>query len=128
MKKTIAFALSIILLITILILPASAGNNDYVRIDLTENVELVIENNQLTDRQINRIVSHFNDDTDEIVTYNLICTLFGHNLQYTIANKITHNYYSTSPKCKNDMYSVGTCERCGYTESELISSERIGCH
>lgn len=60
---------------------------------------------------------------------NIICTLFGHSNETTITYSVTHNVYSTSPKCVQDTYTTYTCTRCGHVETELTSSVRIStCH
>jgi len=60
---------------------------------------------------------------------NVLCTLFGHNYEITYSTSVTHNVYTTSPKCVRNTYKASTCTRCGHSETELYKSERIStCH
>jgi hypothetical protein len=62
---------------------------------------------------------------------NILCTLFGHNLTTSTVIEVTHNVYTTSPKCVQKTYDVTTCTRssCDYFEKVLVSSKRISsCH
>ena len=62
---------------------------------------------------------------------NILCTLFGHDLTTSYVSEVTHNVYTTSPKCVKKTYEVVTCTRssCDYFEKTLISSKRIStCH
>ena len=62
---------------------------------------------------------------------NILCTLFGHNLTTSYVSEVTHNVYTTSPKCVKKTYEVIPCTRssCDYFEKNLISSARISsCH
>lgn len=69
------------------------------------------------------------EETDPIQDRNIICTLFGHNYTTTASTSVTHNVYTTSPKCVRNTYETKTCTRCGHTETELIESVRIStCH
>lgn len=65
------------------------------------------------------------------VKSNILCTLFGHSIKTATAVEVTHNAYTTSPKCLQKTYRVETCERtnCDYFVKTLISSKRIStCH
>lgn len=60
---------------------------------------------------------------------DILCTLFGHNYEISYSYTVTHNVYTTSPKCLQKTYTTSTCTRCGYTETELTSTKRISiCH
>ena len=65
------------------------------------------------------------------VNSSIFCTLFGHSIKTATAVEVTHNAYTTSPKCLQKTYRVETCERnnCDYYVKTLISSKRIStCH
>ena len=65
------------------------------------------------------------------INSNLFCVLFGHSIKTATAVEITHNVYTTSPKCVKNTYTVETCERsnCDYYVKTLKSSMRIStCH
>jgi hypothetical protein len=60
---------------------------------------------------------------------NIICDIFGHNLTTTTAVEVTHNVYTTSPKCVRKTYNGEYCTRCDYINKTLKSSVRIStCH
>lgn len=61
---------------------------------------------------------------------NILCTLFGHKYEETGSSyTVTHNVYTTSPKCVRNAYTTYNCTRCGDVKTELTSSERIStCH
>ena len=69
------------------------------------------------------------EDTEPNQDRNIICTLFGHDFTTTTTSSVTHNVYTTSPKCVRNTYETRTCTRCGHVETELIDSVRIStCH
>lgn len=69
------------------------------------------------------------EDSEPEQDRNILCTLFGHNYETTISYTVTHNVYTTSPKCVKKTYTTYTCSRCGHVETELTKTERIStCH
>ena len=69
------------------------------------------------------------DNSEHVAPVGLLCSIFGHKVTESTAKEITHNVYSTAPKCVEKVYTVKTCSRCDdYIETELISSIRIYCH
>ena len=59
---------------------------------------------------------------------NLLC-LFGHSTTTTTVLAVTHNYYTTSPKCREQTYRIIYCTRsgCNYNTSSVIRDMRILC-
>lgn len=65
------------------------------------------------------------------INTNLICTLFGHSIETSIALETIHNAYTTSPKCVQNTYQIDMCTRssCDYIQKTLIDSTRTSlCH
>ena len=59
---------------------------------------------------------------------NLLC-LFGHTTTTTTVWAVTHNYWTTSPKCREQTYRIFYCTRsgCNYNTGSVISDFRIQC-
>lgn len=67
------------------------------------------------------------DLNDEKISYNLLCSIFGH--EYVIDNtvKITHKVRDSGERCLEEIYELGECSRCGDTYTDVISSYYINC-
>ena len=59
---------------------------------------------------------------------SLLC-LFGHTTTTTTVYAVTHKYYTTSPKCREQTYRIIYCTRsgCNYNTGSIISDFRILC-
>lgn len=64
---------------------------------------------------------------DEVQTYGLMCTLFGHKYEESTISVITHKVYKYAPRCKDEAYDVSVCTRCDYQEQTLITTSYIDC-
>lgn len=64
---------------------------------------------------------------DEVQTYGLMCTLFGHKYEESTISVITHKVYKYAPRCKDEAYDVKICTRCDYQEQTLITTSYIDC-
>ena len=64
---------------------------------------------------------------DEVQTYGLMCTLFGHKFETSEISVITHKVYQYAPRCKDEAYDVSICTRCDYQEQTLITTSYIDC-
>ena len=60
-------------------------------------------------------------------TYGLWCTLFGHSYTEDTVTTITHCVRESVPRCLQEIFVVGECSRCGDTYSTLNSSGYINC-
>lgn len=114
---------------------ASAASIDDTNVFYYEDSEIIIEGEHLNYDEMKRIADYISGDlsienntADSSSVYGLMCTLFGHNIEKSTAKEISHNVYSTAPKCLEKTYEVKTCSRCDYIEKTLISSKRINCH
>ena len=123
-KSLFAILLALTLLTCTFVLPTSAKEAT------NNNVEIII-NDDVSEETKAKIEKHFENgepsNTDDITTYGLTCTLFGHKLENTIVETITHKVRTTAPKCLRKVYNYNACTRCDYETSELIATENIYC-
>ena len=103
--------------------------NDNTYMYQSNNVEITITHSGLSEEKLLHIAQMLesrrsNTDTQ---TYGLTCTLFGHKLTVVESKVVTHMVYDTYPYCMAEYYDVTACERCDYMETELSSTERVGC-
>lgn len=129
MKKII----SVFLIVTLFALSAtiitSASESSTVVIT-TDEAEYTVEfeNTNISKEQREAIAYNlvFGKD-DNIQTYGLMCTLFGHKTEGTSISVITHKVKTTSPRCKRDSYVITTCTRCDYYDEEYTGTSYISC-
>ena len=59
---------------------------------------------------------------------SLLC-IFGHNTTTTTVWVVTHNVYTTTPKCRQQTYRIIYCTRsgCNYNTGSIIGDARIPC-
>lgn len=68
-----------------------------------------------------------NGTDDETSTYNILCTLFGHDTINESVSATRHKVYDESPRCLRKSYLVTTCSRCDYQELELVYETYVVC-
>lgn len=92
--------------------------------------EIIVEGQSLSYEEMKEIADYVagENSDDGISVCGLTCTLLGHKISESTVKEITHNVYSTAPKCVQKTYTVKTCSRCDYIEKELITSKRVNCH
>lgn len=76
-----------------------------------------------------RVVAAICEETEytAVQPRNVLCDLFGHNMDTDETYAYEHKVYSSSPRCIKYTYNYDTCTRCGYSEEYLVSSERFDC-
>ena len=125
MKRLFAILLVLTLLICTFAIPVSAKETT-----VENDVEIII-NNEVSTETTQKIKKYFATGEPATVnnasTYGITCTLFGHKLENTIVETITHKVRATSPRCLERTYAYEACTRCDYENSTLIGSEYIGC-
>lgn len=107
------------------VIPTSAKTNTN-----NNNVEIIINGDvsEETKAKIERYFATGEPATDESISnYGLTCTLFGHKLENTVIETITHKVRATSPRCKEQTYLYEACTRCDYETSTLVDTEYISC-
>lgn len=124
-KKILSIILAITILGCVFVMPANAAETE-----AHEHIEIIIVNQDISEEAKEKAIAFYtngSEETEDVATYGLTCTLFGHNLETTGVYKITHEVRSTSPRCLKKIYDYSTCTRCDYEESVLISSAYIVC-
>jgi hypothetical protein len=67
--------------------------------------------------------------TYRVMTPRSILCIFGHNMVRTTAIEINHNFWSTSPRCRETIWRVDYCIRnnCSHMVMTQVSQLRITC-
>lgn len=127
MKKINRILSLLLLTVFIFTITVSANSNTYIYTD--GNIEIKITHPELSEEKIlqiiNVLINHENSKNAQ--PFGLTCTLFGHKLSTSVATITDHMVYDSYPYCKNQIYDVSICERCDYTETILVATERVGC-
>jgi len=96
------------------------GNSDYTVI--------FAEDSCFDEHEKEQIIKHLTDSaTNGATTYNLLCTLFGHNYQTEFVSGVRHKVYDAAPRCIEEVYELQICTRCSDVQSNLISYSSIFC-
>lgn len=123
-KNLFAILLALTLLTCTCVLPTSAKETT------NNNVEIIIID-EVSEETKSKIEKHFENgepyNDNRVTTYGLTCTLFGHKLENSAVDVITHKVRATSPRCVCKTYNYHACTRCDYEASELIGTEYIVC-
>lgn len=95
------------------------------------NTEVCITHDGLSEEKLLQLAQLLatGETNSDMQAYGLVCTLFGHKLVTTTSDVTTHMVYETYPHCEVKHYRTTLCERnnCNYAETELLSTENIGC-
>ncbi len=125
-KSLFAILLVLTLLTCTFVIPTSAKeakiNDTYVEIII--NDEVSAETKAKIEKYFATGEPIVNED---IATYGITCTLFGHKLENSTVATITHKVRATAPRCKKQTYTYQACTRCDYETSTLIDTEYIFC-
>lgn len=128
MKKVLAlvFAISLFMLLAIASSAEEAGAEYYYR---EGDCEIYIQRSTLSDEQLELIAQRIagTNSSSTQTERGLTCTLFGHDYEYTTVTKITHKYYASSPRCREETYRVGICSRCDDSTQTLEATIRLYC-
>lgn len=128
MKKIIALIMVVVSLFSVISVSAYAEEASEDTITVTVNeTEFIFDVNTSEEYRNKFIADYFNGNDDDVATYGLMCTLFGHKLESSVITAITHKAKATAPRCLRERYNTEVCSRCDYTNSVLISSEYISC-
>lgn len=128
MKKIIAIVMVVVSLFSVMSISAYAEDTNEYTITVTVNeTEFIFEANTSEEFR-NKIITHyFNENDEDVATYGLMCTLFGHKLESSIITATTHKVRATAPRCLRETYDTEACTRCDYTNAELIDASYISC-
>ncbi len=126
-KRFLSLLLTLAVLIGLFAIPTSAVEEPEV---VTEEIEIFIENEDISEETRAKIIAYYSDpnhEDDGIATCGLTCTLFGHKLENSTVRSVTHKARSTAPRCLEKTYDYDACTRCDYETSTLLSSTYIFC-
>lgn len=130
MKKLLALILAIVSVLSLATFSVSAETADENTVVIVRgDVEYVFEADA-SEEFINSFIyscENEHEDCEETATYGLMCTLFGHKLESSTVQTITHKAASTAPRCLRKIYDVTACTRCDYSTKTLKSSQYIYC-
>ncbi len=128
MKKIIAIIMVVVSLFSVMSISAFAAEESEDTITVTVNeTEFIFDANTTEEFRNKVIADYFNDSDEDVVTYGLMCTLFGHKLESKVITAITHKAKATAPRCLRERFDVQACSRCDYITKDLISSSYISC-
>lgn len=128
MKKIIAVIMVVVSLFSVLSVSAYAEdiNEDTITVAVNET-EFTFDANTSEEFRNKFIAHYFNENDEDVVTYGLMCTLFGHKLESAVIQTVTHKAKATDPRCLRERYDTEACTRCDYTNAVLISAKYISC-
>lgn len=61
------------------------------------------------------------------ITYNVLCTLFGHKTTVETIGVIEHCVRDVQPRCLKSLQDVTVCSRCDYVSIDVYSTYYINC-
>ena len=131
MKKKFLFALMIAVVSAFVLMSVSAATaSSSVSLDDVNEVSFSYEG-MSTERaeQILRAMFGGSDDYDDdyISERGLICTIFGHNLNFGSIITVWHRQYPTAPRCREEIAAIEYCTRCSHFRVTNVSTMRIFC-
>ena len=128
MKKIIAHILVVVSVFSTMSITAYAEESKENTVTVTVNeVEFVFDADTTEEFRSKFIAHYFSHSDEDAAAYGLMCTLFGHKLESSIATTITHKARATDPRCLREIYETEVCTRCDYTNVKLINSSYISC-
>ncbi len=126
MKKILAFV-SVVLIVCFMSLSVFADNGDTYIYEYGSKTVVFEENTPFDSVQRERIAALLaNGETQQPAPCGILC-LFGHNYVTSSVSVITHEVYSTQPKCMEEEFEVSECTRCDKTKVEQIGTFYIVC-
>ena len=119
MKKIIALTLAMILSLS-LFMTVGASNVKYTYGD----VEIIFEEDcTFSEEMKQKIADYIVNGDDGASTYNLLCTLFGHQEEVTGVTTISHKVRDTHPRCLRQIWELHACTRCEEALDVILLSE-----
>ena len=126
MKKFIV-GLMALLLISTFALSAFAENAEIYTYKI-DSVTVVFDETTPFNAATREAVAHkLVHGDDGAATYNIWCTLFGHDYITSGVTAITHCVESTQPRCLEEYFLVQACEDCDHVIVERTGYSFITC-
>ena len=93
-----------------------------------DNITIILPEMDITKAERDKIITYLITG-EQPTTRNILCNLFGHDMEYTGSGIITvsHRVYSTAPRCLQQTHDIYSCSRCGELSSKLIGSFPMNC-
>ena len=129
MKKIISVVMSF-LMISLFSVCAFASDDNNIYTYVNKGVEYTVDFSESSfseeKREViaQRLIGLIDD---EVQTYGLMCSLFGHKLEEGTVGVITHKVRTYAPRCLDETYDVKSCTRCDYQEKTLVISIYVDC-
>jgi len=114
MKRFFAWFLSVLITISFLLVSVSSADAGNIITIEQYTIEFTAESVFSTEEQeviAQYIVSNDNMNQNN-TTYNLLCTLFGHNTSVESVVVVEHCVSSTQPRCLRSIQELTVCSRC----------------
>lgn len=128
MKKIIALVMVVVSLFSVMSISAYAEDVSEDTITVTVNETVFVFPADTSEDFRNKFIAHyFNENDEDVVTYGLMCNLFGHKLESAVIQTVTHKVRTTAPRCLREKFDTEACSRCDYITKTLISSVYISC-
>lgn len=128
MKNTLTVLLAIVI-ISLLPLNAYAnGNTEHIfsfegiTVEFSDTSSFTIEEQA---KIAEFVVNGTNDSSAS--TYNLWCTMFGHNTTTESFSVIEHCVRNDQPRCLKTIQEVTACSRCDYVSTNVLNTSYIMC-
>lgn len=128
MKRTLIILLALIMTFTMPLTTYANGNTGNIYSFDRITVEFSADSSFSAEEQaaIAEWVANGANDSNA-TTYNLLCTLFGHDTTTESFTIIEHCVSDTAPRCLKSLQDVTVCSRCDYVYAEVYSSFYINC-
>ncbi len=129
MKRITSLLICTFIIMTSMCVIAGATGNNTIEYELN-GIEYTVEfeDSTLTEEKKTAIADALiGTNESEIMTANLLCSLFGHDLKNTTATATQHKVKANLPRCLMKTYDVTYCSRCDYTEQTLLGNSYINC-
>lgn len=126
MKKVISIALATILILCVCI--SSSANQSFGNVYEIENKTIIFdETSAFSVEEQQHIAELIANPENQVSTYGLVCTLFGHKNTSETVVSITHCVNADDPRCLQELFAVTTCSRCDESTVERTGYSYITC-
>ncbi|MBO7246364.1 MAG: hypothetical protein J6V56_06335 [Clostridia bacterium] len=129
MKKFVSLFMIFIMISTFSVYASASDNSDVYTYE-KDGLEYTVDfsGTSFSEEKRDAIAQRLIGASDEeIQTYGLMCSLFGHKLEEGTVGVVTHKVRTYAPRCLDETYSVKACTRCDYQEKTLIVKTYKDC-
>ena len=126
MKKILSVALVTILVLCACITSSANQTNGNVY-EIGNKTIIFDETSAFSVEEQQHIAELIANPENQVSTYGLVCTLFGHKNTSETVVSVTHCVDPVSPRCLQEIFTVTTCSRCDESTVERSSYCYISC-